>query len=78
MRCQGAVSYVAAKRWLKRFRNADYCLKDDRRSERPMEMNLAELKHPLDSESNQSTSNIEKTCRLFTAISEPPSSFRIG
>ena len=34
-------------------------MQDDLRSVRPMEINLAELKHSLDTESDQSTTNIE-------------------
>ena len=46
---QGTVFYVTAKRWFKRFRNGDFSLQDYLRSGRPMEIDLAELKHALES-----------------------------
>ena len=42
---QETVSYVTAKRWVKRFRNGDFSWQDDLRSGRHMEINLAKLKH---------------------------------
>ena len=55
---QGTVSYVTAKRWFKRFRNGEFSLQDDLRSGRPMEIDLPELKHVLESGSDQISRNI--------------------
>ena len=52
------MSYITAKRWFNRFRNGDFSLQDDLRSGRPTEIDLAELKYVLESESDQSTRNI--------------------
>ena len=36
--CKGAVSTAPACRWFERFRNKDYSLEDEQRSERPSEI----------------------------------------
>ena len=46
----GTVYHTTAKRWFNRFRNGDYSLHDDQRSGRPLEIDLTELKHILESE----------------------------
>ena len=52
------MSYVTARRWFKRFRNGDFSLQEDLRSGRPTEIYSAELKHVLESGSDQSTRSI--------------------
>ena len=46
------------KNGVKRFPNGVFSLQDDLRSGRPMEIGLDELKHALESKSDQSTRNI--------------------
>ena len=60
---QGEVYYATAKWWFTRFRNRDFSLQDGLRSGRPMEIDLAELKHALESESDQITRNIASKLR---------------
>ena len=55
---QVTMSHFIAKRWFKRVRDGEFSLQDDLRSERPTEINLAELKYAPESESDQSTRNI--------------------
>ena len=50
---QGTVSYATAKRWFKRFCKGS--LQDDLRFGRPIEIDLAELKHVIESKSDQIT-----------------------
>ena len=56
MRClrAGVVSYATAKLWFKLIHNGGFSLQDDLRSERPMEIDFAELKRALESESENS------------------------
>ena len=46
---QVALSYVTPKRLFKRYRKGYFSLQDDQRSGLPMEFELAELKHALES-----------------------------
>ena len=54
-----AKGHVTAKRWFKSLRNGDFSLQEDPRSGRPMEIDLAKLKHVLESGSDKSIRNIK-------------------
>ena len=55
---QEAVSYATEIRWFKRFRDGCFSLHDVRKSRSPMKIDVDELKHVLESGSDQSTCNI--------------------
>ena len=52
------MSHATSKWWFNRFRKGDYSLQDDQRSGRPLEIDLTELQHVLESELDHSTRNV--------------------
>ena len=53
-----SISTTTACDWLNRFRNNEYSLKDKSKSGRPIELNLDELKHVIESDPTLSTRSV--------------------